>query len=80
MLFPIYLFSKTRGMVEMINTATLQRTALLIGRGLLGVYFIVPGIAKITGWSGTVDEMAAQRDILAELHAKLARPTCDAAW
>lgn len=45
-MFPIYLFSKTRGMVEMINTATLQRTALLIGRGLLGVYFIVPGIAK----------------------------------
>ena len=43
----------------MINTATLQRTALLVGRGLLGIYFIIPGVAKITGWSGTVDEMAA---------------------
>ena len=43
----------------MINTATLQRIALLVGRGLLGIYFIIPGIAKITGWSGTVGEMAA---------------------
>ena len=42
----------------MINTATLQHIALLVGRGLLGIYFIIPGIAKITGWSGTVDEMA----------------------
>lgn len=43
----------------MINSDTPQRMALLLGRGLLGVYFIIPGIAKITGWSGTVEEMAA---------------------
>ena len=36
-----------------------QRLLLLVGRGLLGLYFIVPGIAKITGWSATVDYMAA---------------------
>jgi len=46
-------------MMGMINSDTPQRLALLLGRGLLGVYFIIPGIAKITGWSGTVEEMAA---------------------
>ncbi len=30
-----------------------------IGRGLLGLYFIIPGVFKITGWSGTVEYMAA---------------------
>ena len=34
-----------------------QRVALLLGRGLLGLYFIVPGITKITGWSGMVAYM-----------------------
>ena len=34
-----------------------QRIALLLGRGLLGLYFIVPGITKITGWSGMVAYM-----------------------
>ncbi len=37
-----------------------QRLLLLIGRGLLGLYFIIPGIMKITGWSGTVEYMAAK--------------------
>ncbi|MEM9620264.1 MAG: DoxX family protein [Pseudomonadota bacterium] len=37
----------------------LQQVVLLIGRGLLGLYFIVPGITKITGWDGTVEYMAA---------------------
>ncbi len=36
-----------------------QRIALLLGRGLLGLYFIVPGISKITGWEGNVGYMAA---------------------
>jgi putative oxidoreductase len=36
-----------------------QRIALLVGRGLLGLYFIVPGITKITGWGGTVEYMTA---------------------
>ncbi|MCB1685222.1 MAG: DoxX family protein [Pseudomonadales bacterium] len=36
-----------------------QRALLLTGRALLGLYFIVPGITKITGWSGTVTYMEA---------------------
>ena len=35
-----------------------RRAALLIGRGLLGLYFIVPGISKITGFSDTSTYMA----------------------
>lgn len=40
----------------MVNT---QRVILLIGRGLLGLYFIVPGIGKITGFSAMSEYMAA---------------------
>jgi len=36
-----------------------QRAALLTGRGLLGLYFILPGISKITGFSGMSEYMAA---------------------
>ncbi len=32
---------------------------LLLGRGLLGLYFILPAITKITGWDSTVAYMAA---------------------
>ena len=28
-----------------------QRSLLIVGRALLGLYFIVPGITKITGWA-----------------------------
>ncbi|MEQ8859104.1 MAG: DoxX family protein [Pseudomonadales bacterium] len=38
--------------------AGLQRALLLTGRALLGLYFIVPGITKITGWSATGAYMA----------------------
>lgn len=31
--------------------ATAQRALLITGRALLGLYFIVPGISKITGWA-----------------------------
>ena len=31
--------------------AQAQRVFMLVGRGLLGLYFVVPGITKITGWS-----------------------------
>ena len=41
------------------NIATAQRVLLLVGRGLLGLYFIVPGISKITGWTATAEYMAA---------------------
>ncbi|MCB1644492.1 MAG: DoxX family protein [Pseudomonadales bacterium] len=36
----------------------LENTALLVGRFLLGIYFILPGISKITGWEGTVQYMS----------------------
>ncbi len=41
------------------NVAQGQRLLLVVGRGLLGLYFIIPGITKVTGWSGTVEYMAA---------------------
>ena len=31
--------------------AMAQRALLITGRALLGLYFIVPGITKITGWA-----------------------------
>jgi putative oxidoreductase len=37
----------------------LHTLPLLIGRLLLGLYFILPGIMKITGYSGTVAYMTA---------------------
>ncbi|MEH6558502.1 MAG: DoxX family protein [Oceanicoccus sp.] len=36
-----------------------QRMFLLVGRGLLGLYFIVPGITKITGFAAMTEYMAA---------------------
>ena len=35
----------------------LENACLLLGRFLLGIYFILPGISKITGWEGTVAYM-----------------------
>ncbi|EAQ98108.2 putative membrane protein [Congregibacter litoralis KT71] len=42
-----------------MNTSmdVVQRTLLLSGRALLGLYFIIPGITKITGFSGMVQYM-----------------------
>ena len=37
----------------------MQRASLLTGRGLLGLYFILPGIQKITGFTGMSAYMAA---------------------
>ena len=39
--------------------ATGQRISLLAGRGLLGLYFIIPGITKITGFAAMSEYMAA---------------------
>ena len=44
-------------MENMIPTG--QKLLHLVGRGLLGLYFIIPGITKITGWSGTLEYMNA---------------------
>ena len=38
---------------------TLQRALQLIGRGLLGLYFIVPGITKVTGFGEMTEYMSA---------------------
>ncbi|MFT5482167.1 MAG: putative oxidoreductase [Halieaceae bacterium] len=37
----------------------LQRPLLLTGRGLLGLYFIIPGLTKVTGFSAMSEYMAA---------------------
>ena len=42
--------------------ATLQRVLLITGRVLLGLYFIVPGITKITGW-GAMSAYMAQHGV-----------------
>ncbi|MEM7080989.1 MAG: DoxX family protein [Pseudomonadota bacterium] len=36
-----------------------RRVGFLVGRFLLGLYFLIPGITKITGWDGTAEYMAA---------------------
>ncbi len=38
----------------------IESGCLLLGRFLLGLYFIVPGFSKIFGWEGTVAYMAQQ--------------------
>jgi len=38
---------------------TAQQGLMVIGRGLLGLYFIVPGITKIMGFDATAQYMAA---------------------
>jgi len=44
-------------MDNLLNAA--QRPLLLTGRALLGLYFILPGISKITSWGATATYMAA---------------------
>ncbi|WOJ97045.1 DoxX family protein [Congregibacter brevis] len=39
------------------NVVSAQRASLLTGRALLGLYFIVPGITKITGFANMVQYM-----------------------
>ena len=41
------------------NIQMAQRALYLVGRGLLGLYFIVPGITKITGWTAMMGYMEA---------------------
>ena len=35
----------------------MQATAITIGRALLGLYFFIPGLTKITGYAATLDYM-----------------------
>lgn len=37
----------------------IETASLLFGRFLLGLYFILPGVSKITNYSGTVEYMSA---------------------
>ena len=41
-----------------------QKTIYLAGRILLALYFILPGVMKITGYDGTADYMAAHGMVL----------------
>lgn len=36
-----------------------ENALLLVGRFLLGLYFILPGISKIAGYGGTAEYMAS---------------------
>jgi putative oxidoreductase len=42
-----------------LNFQNAQRAMLLTGRGLLGLYFILPGISKITAFADMSEYMAA---------------------
>ena len=35
----------------------MQATAITMGRALLGLYFFIPGLTKITGYAATLDYM-----------------------
>ena len=37
----------------------IQKPLPLTGRALLGLYFIIPGISKVTGFAGMSEYMAA---------------------
>jgi putative oxidoreductase len=41
--------------------------SLLIGRALLGIYFILPGMQKISGYQGSIDYMTAHNVPLIDL-------------
>lgn len=41
-------------------TATIDQFSFIIGRFLLGLYFVMPGIMKITGYTGTLELMVAK--------------------
>lgn len=45
----------------------IDTTSLIIGRTLLGVYFLVPGISKIFDYSGTLELMVLKGVFLAQI-------------
>ena len=45
----------------------MDRTAITLGRILLGLYFLVPGITKITGYQAMLDYMALHGIPMTEL-------------
>ena len=45
----------------------IERIALTLGRCLLGLYFLAPGLSKITGYSGTLAYMQLHNVPLSDL-------------
>ena len=39
----------------------MQATAITMGRALLGLYFFIPGLTKITGYAATLDYMVLHK-------------------
>lgn len=44
-----------------------DRAYFVLGRTLLGLYFLVPGLSKIVGYSATLDLMASKQVPLSEI-------------
>ena len=44
-----------------------DRAYFVLGRTLLGIYFLVPGLSKIVGYSATLDLMASKQVPLSEI-------------
>ena len=44
-----------------------DRAYFVLGRTLLGLYFLVPGLSKIVGYSATLDLMASKQFPLSEI-------------
>ena len=42
-------------------TGYIENTSLLLGRFLMGLYFILPGLGKVNDFAGTSDYMAAHQ-------------------
>ena len=45
----------------------MQTFSVTLGRGLLGLYFLLPGISKVTGYAGTLDYMVLHNVPLPEV-------------
>lgn len=41
-------------------TSTVDQLSFMVGRFLLGLYFVLPGVMKITGYSGTLELMVSK--------------------
>lgn len=41
-------------------TSSIDQLSFVIGRFLLGLYFVLPGVMKITGYSGTLELMLSK--------------------
>jgi len=51
----------------MILLQRYDQAYFVLGRTLLGLYFLVPGLSKIAGYSGTLDLMVSKQVPLSEI-------------